>query len=114
METHNNTRLVSWTAEPNGRGTWSLLSSCLITMGLCVYTAMHLNIPSQPSKAADVGRWRRICRSEYRKQAQWLLMGLFAPELVVYTAWNQFIFVKNMTGVMADRGHKVPPGRDPS
>ena len=34
-------------------------------------------------------------------------MALFAPELVVYTAWTQYMFVKNMTAIMAKRGHKV-------
>ena len=34
-----------WQPEPGNRGTYGLLSSCVITMVLCVWTAVHLNIP---------------------------------------------------------------------
>lgn len=39
----NNT--ATWHLELARRGTFGLLSSCLITTGLCVWTAVHLNIP---------------------------------------------------------------------
>lgn len=29
------------------RGTWSLLYSCIFTLALCVYSAIHLNIPAR-------------------------------------------------------------------
>ncbi len=42
------TQFVSvWIPEPNTRGTWSLLYSCIFTLALCVYSAIHLNIPAR-------------------------------------------------------------------
>ena len=34
-----------WRPEPDVRGTFSILSSCLITLGLCAWSALHLNVP---------------------------------------------------------------------
>ncbi|TGO53394.1 hypothetical protein BCON_0124g00120 [Botryotinia convoluta] len=64
---------------PNGRGTWDLLYSCLCTLLACVYTAIHLNIPPKgEGKIAGYGR-----------KAKWILIALFAPEIVAYTAFEQ-------------------------
>ncbi|KAL8659400.1 MAG: hypothetical protein Q9202_007149 [Teloschistes flavicans] len=68
----------SWVPEPNGRGTWSLLSTCIITISLCVWSAVHLNVPEHHK-----------AHSQYLRKFKWLLLGLFAPELVVYVAWQQ-------------------------
>lgn len=69
---------ATWQPEPNVRGTWSLLFSCIITIGLCAWTALHLNIPEH----------NRSGRERLRK-LKWLLLGLLAPETVAYIAWCQ-------------------------
>lgn len=60
-----------WRPEPLQRGTFSILSSCIVTMTLCVWTSVHLNIPEH-GEAHHV-KWRKLW---------WLLIALFAPELV--------------------------------
>src|SRR4051812_45670634 len=65
--------------EPDGRGTFGILKSCVITLVLCVYTALHLNIPPANSSTTFL-IWRKT---------KWILVGLFAPEVVVYIAWAQ-------------------------
>jgi hypothetical protein len=105
---------VGWHAEPSGRGAWCVLSTCLITMGLCVVKAIHLNIPGS-SPYSDVQRTKsRALLPDFKKQAEWLMMGLFAPELVVYSAWLQYSFVKNVTSAMKEkeRGEKVRVSKD--
>ena len=42
--TQNRNSTVSWHSEPNVRGTFSILVSCIVTLSLCVWTALHLNI----------------------------------------------------------------------
>ena len=64
---------ASWRPEPDFRGTYNILSSCLVTMCLCVWTAVHLNIPEH--KKAYMQKWRKL---------GWLTMGLFAPEVVYH------------------------------
>ena len=71
-------RTTVWKPEPNFRGSWSLVSSCIITILLCVWSAVHLNVPEH----------RKTHRQFWRK-LKWLLMGLMAPEIVGYVAWHQ-------------------------
>ncbi|KAL8867326.1 MAG: hypothetical protein Q9174_005734 [Haloplaca sp. 1 TL-2023] len=78
---HGNGATVStarWVPEPDGRGTWSLLTTCIITISLCVWSAVHLNVPQHQSQ-----------HSKYWRKFKWVLLGLFAPELVAYVAWQQ-------------------------
>ncbi|KAF7334947.1 hypothetical protein MVEN_02244600 [Mycena venus] len=67
-----------WANEPVTRGTYSLVSSCIFTLGLCVWTAIHLNIPEQAPGAR-----------QFLRKLTWLAMGLLAPEVVTFVAWNQ-------------------------
>ena len=94
--------ILAWKQEPDGRGTWGIVSSCTITMTLCVYTALHLNIPSVSKESAQLPwwNWQRIKASHWFLQFQWILLGLFAPELVVYAAWTQFRNARALTNFM--------------
>lgn len=68
----NNTS--KWHPEPTFRGTYGILSSCLITMTLCIWTAVHLNLPEHNAKGfIKPQTWRKML---------WLVTSLFAPELV--------------------------------
>ncbi|KAK1752185.1 hypothetical protein QBC47DRAFT_389961 [Echria macrotheca] len=85
-----------WQPEPGGRGTYSLLSSCLVTMILCVWTAVHLNIPGpelEPEDPCFISKWRRwrrfIPQSQTSRKIGWLTIGLFAPEIIAWTAFEQ-------------------------
>jgi hypothetical protein len=62
---------AAWHPEPQFRGTYGILSSCLITLGLCIWTAVHLNLPEQSKAKAQV--WRKT---------KWLFIALLAPEIV--------------------------------
>lgn len=64
---------VNWQSEPNTRGTWNVLSSCLITLGLCLWTALHLNIPQHKKDSSQ--KWRKV---------GWLVLGTLAPEMVLF------------------------------
>ncbi|KAF2833866.1 hypothetical protein CC86DRAFT_462124 [Ophiobolus disseminans] len=51
--------LVSWTAEPHGRGTMGLLWSCFATIFLCTWSAIHPNLPGVNESQVRTF-WRRI------------------------------------------------------
>jgi hypothetical protein len=70
-----------WVDDPSGRGTWNLLYSCGFTLVLCVWTSIHLNVPP-PRESAWLG-WRR--------KLKWVVIALFAPEIVVFTAFQQWL-----------------------
>ena len=83
----NGTNIVHWKPSPLTRGTFDILSTCLITLVLCVWTAVHLNVP----RPAD--HWRPIWR-----KFGWLVLTLLAPELVAWTAW--YVHAAARTGAM--------------
>jgi hypothetical protein len=73
------TQTVGFVREDNQRDTISLLLSCFATLGLCIYSAVHLNIPRKGDRTFQ------ILMREFR----WCVIGLFAPELILYAAWRQ-------------------------
>ena len=77
---------AQWHPEPNFRGTWSVLSSCLLTMFLCVWTAVHLNLPEHKKE-----------REQTLRKVGWLLLALVAPEVVAWNAFEQRREVKELT-----------------
>ena len=77
----NRTTTVGFVANANdGRGTISLLSQCLSTIFLCVYTALHFDIPVRP-----LSKWA----VSIRKLIFTLIMAI-APELLPYNAFNHW------------------------
>lgn len=76
----NNTEFVTgWVSSPDGRGTIDILTSCLFTISLCTWTALHLNIPAQ-----NEPHWKYILR-----KARWMLQTIAGPEFVVWLAVGQ-------------------------
>lgn len=75
---------VSWVSDPNGRGTVSLVETCVLTLSLCVWSAIHLNIPGSGETS-----WSRRLRN-----LKWIAVGIFGPELVVLAAWKQWSSAK--------------------
>jgi hypothetical protein len=96
----------SWMPEPKGRGTMGILLPCLITLGLCVWTAIHLNIDP------DRTRLRFLLF-----KIGWVLAGIFAPEIVLVWAFVQFAEAREVRRQMhilrGKRFHKLTqPGAD--
>jgi hypothetical protein len=72
---------VAWFSAPNFRGTWDLIVSCVLTLVICVWSALHLNVPVETSRL----------RERNTRRLRWVLLGIFAPEVVVSTAFAQFL-----------------------
>lgn len=71
---------VGYVSDPNGRGTSFLVLSCFLTLVLCVWSALHLSVPVQSdTKFHFVFVYIR-----------WISTGVYASELVVFTAWRQW------------------------
>ncbi|KAF2758485.1 hypothetical protein EJ05DRAFT_510406 [Pseudovirgaria hyperparasitica] len=82
--TVGNHTLVGWVDGPDRRGTLSILISCLTTLLLCTWSAMHLNVPK-----------RHVNEVSYIKtQVFWSLVGIFGPELAIWCAWRQYMSAK--------------------
>lgn len=75
-----NVRTFIWRPGTHQRGTFNILSTCVITLGLCLWTAIHMNVP--PLKSGFLSRLLR--------KSGWVLFGFLAPELVAFAAFQQF------------------------
>lgn len=82
----NITDTVGFVREDNQRDTISLLLSCFATLGLCVYSAVHLNVPRKGDSNVRV----------LIRECKWCIIGLFAPELLLYTAWRQLASARQL------------------
>jgi hypothetical protein len=78
----------AWVPSPPGRCTWDILHGCVLTLVLCVWTSIHTNIPASKEPLRD---------SLFRK-ARWVIVALLAPEVVVFTAFQQWLTAKALLG----------------
>ncbi|KZV96319.1 hypothetical protein EXIGLDRAFT_765422 [Exidia glandulosa HHB12029] len=77
---HDGSILCSWVNNPGTRGTLNILWLCVSTLGLCVWNAVHPDVPHPGTP-----KWRVV-----GKRIWWLFVGLFMPELLVLTALGEF------------------------
>lgn len=84
----------SYVSGPNTRGTVGLLTPCVLTLTLCVYTAIHINL-TQPMSY----RYSPILRTFERRTyylVLYFLMALLAPELVLLVALSQWAQARDL------------------
>lgn len=72
--------LVGFVSEPNGRGTFGIVWSCLAVLFLNTWTVIHVNIPSPDFKG-----WRG-----YLHKSKWLFIIVLVPDGIVATAFSQW------------------------
>lgn len=83
--TPNTTAIVTpvadpgWKKEPKGRGTFSIILTSVLTLGLCVWTAIHPNV--KPNASA----WEKV-----KHRLSYVLIGMLAPELVLAVAFDEW------------------------
>ena len=69
---------------------WAILANCVLTMGLSIWTSLQLNISMDRRDLANLStlHWQ-IYFSRLGQQIRWIIIGLLAPELVAYAAWQE-------------------------
>jgi hypothetical protein len=90
--------LVGWSASPNTRGTLDILYSCLSTIWLGTWTSLCLNIRPASNR-------RRSRRGNIWHKAQWQLLVIFFPEVLVGTAAEQWLEARQSTTAFTRLGH---------
>jgi hypothetical protein len=76
----------SWVAEPKQRGTFGIISLCLSTLLICIWSTLHFNIPTR----------RCTATRRFFFQVFWMFFALLAPELLLYSAINERISAGNL------------------
>jgi hypothetical protein len=84
---------TTWHELPTERGTFTILSTCIVTLGLCLWTAVHPNLRNNTKDAQVISRSCFCCTSPLISRIQMLILGLFIPELVSLV-WNKDVFIQ--------------------
>lgn len=71
--------------EPKGRGTFRLMFSCVVTLIICVWTAIHPNIITNPTLGRRLGM-----------KALYVILGLFSPEIILAIAFKEWQMANTM------------------
>jgi len=77
-------RVHGWISEPSGRGTASLLYTCLITIFLCVWSAMHISIPARHTS------WMK----NFFYKVKLAVLAIIAPEAVFAFAIRSYFWIR--------------------
>jgi hypothetical protein len=85
--------------SPSSRGTTDLISSCLTTLGLCVWTAVHLNVPQNSSRVRSTAN-----------RVAWMLMAAFLPEFVLWRALRQWTAARDLLKTVNTMGSSAAAG----
>ncbi|KAL8662253.1 MAG: hypothetical protein Q9202_004858 [Teloschistes flavicans] len=85
-------RRDGWVSQPNGRGTFDILWSCLFTIFLCTWVSLHLNVP-----ATHENYWHQFFR-----KMRWMLQAIMAPEFVLAFATGQKVEARRSVELFKD------------
>lgn len=100
VATNNSTIVSGWVDDPDGRGTFTIVSSCVLTLSLCVYTAIHLNV--RPHGTTELQSWVETTK--------WVIFAILAPELVVFVAWRQYVSATALNRIVKELQESKQPG----
>ncbi len=74
-----------WTSSPEGRGTWDIIWSCGVTMFLCSWSVLCLNVPGPNNTRLQV----------LRRKMYLVALGLLGPEFIAQIAFGQWISARH-------------------
>jgi hypothetical protein len=69
-----------WSTTSNIRSTGSLLWTCVLTLFICVYTVIHINIPPP----------NETLLQQFLRKTKWVAICILVPEFALGMAWQQW------------------------
>ena len=88
--------LLGWVPQPNQRGTMDIIWSCVSTLFICVWAILHLNVPAAQDNEVRI----------FFRRFRWMLLMIFAPELVMLYAAGQWTSARRSITDMASLGYR--------
>lgn len=88
-------RIQGWVGQPNFRGSFDVITTCVTTVFICTYSMLVLNLPSPKEPPL-----RRIGR-----RIMWMCIGIFGPEFPLTFAAGQWSRAKQSSEAFAAAGY---------
>ena len=79
VSTSNPRFAEGWVNGPNNRGTWDIIQTCVVTLILCSWSSLVLNIFSGKGRVGFM-----------KDKLRWMLFTLFWPEITLGVAYEQW------------------------
>ncbi|KAF2014656.1 hypothetical protein BU24DRAFT_433898 [Aaosphaeria arxii CBS 175.79] len=93
--TSSSFRVTQWVDQPYYRGTFDILWTSLVTIGISTYTMLCLNVP-----APDEGYLRLVSR-----RLLWMFLGIIGPEFPLIYAAGQWSRAKHSVAAFKASGY---------
>ena len=84
-----------WVPEPKQRGTFGIISFCLSTLIICIWSTLHFNIPIR----------RYTATRRFLIQVSWMFIALLAPEFLLFLAITE----RSNAGILLRKVQKFHP-----
>jgi len=95
-----------WVSNDPVRTTYEFLTTCILTLIACVWTALHSNIPLSTQRHAST--------SLFLDKLQYAAIAMLAPELVLYGAfrqlWEARLICNKLRKIELERKTELEPG----
>jgi hypothetical protein len=92
----NSTSIIQgWQPSPDGRGTLDLVYSCLLTIFVCTWSVLCVNVPAPSDGIAQI----------YSRKMMFAALGILGPEFIVQAALGQWISAKQSVKLFKASGH---------
>lgn len=91
-----------WTSQPNGRGTIDIIWSCIITMTLCSWSILCMNMPGPKETRIQI-LWRKLSLTA---------LGVLCPELIFELALSQWLSARQSVRDFDSSGLGNEPAKD--
>jgi hypothetical protein len=83
---------TSFVPEPSGRGTVGLVLSSLLTLSLCCYSSLHLDV-------SDMGFGKSVCGCipiSFLHKFFTAFISLFYPEIILQKSFSQWLEARKL------------------
>ena len=91
-----------WTPQPEGRGTIDIIWSCAITMSLCSWSIICMNMPGS-KESKYIVLWRKLALSS---------LGVACPEVLLEMAMGQWVRARECVRDFNSHDHSEPNLQD--
>ena len=98
VQAANETLHYGWQSEGDGRGTWSIIQSCLATIFICTWSGLHLKVPNYYNRGMLYLLLRKCC---------WMLVAAIAPDLILFFAADNFFKARDLSKFLAENGARA-------
>lgn len=89
-------RVTTWVDQPNYRGTWDIIWTCLVAVFICTYTLLCLNVPGPNETHLQ----------NLRCRLKWMALAILGPEIVLTYAAGQWSRARHSVDAFHASGFK--------